>query len=69
MRIVIKLVLCLVVLIIALISQAAISESGNSSTGIVRLIPGAILIFGCIGVWRYKPETKTSESTDLDKRL
>jgi hypothetical protein len=52
------------------IFQAIISESGNSTTGIVRLIPGAIMIFGLIGVWRYKPnKSNNSDKTDLDKTL
>jgi hypothetical protein len=69
MRIVVKILLTFTVLIIAVLFQGLLSQSGNSTTGIIRLIPGAILIFGIIGVWRYKPKSNTSDKTDLDKTL
>lgn len=74
MRIIVKILLSIVVLAVAVIIQAIIYESGNMDTGIVRLIPAAIMIFGLIGVWRYKPkkekistEISVADKTDLDK--
>lgn len=69
MRIIVKIGLAIAVIIVAVIFQAIVSESGNSSMGMVRLIPGAIMIFGIIGVWRYKPKNNKSENTDLDKTI
>lgn len=69
MRIIVKIALTIAVIIVAVIFQAIVSESGNNKTGIVRLIPGAIMIFGIIGVWRYKPKKSKSDNTDLDKTI
>lgn len=70
MRIIVKILLSFTVIIVGVIFQAIISESGNNTTGVVRLIPGAIMIFGLIGVWRYKPnKSNNSDKTDLDKTL
>lgn len=70
MRIIVKILLSFAVIVVGVIFQAIISESGNSTTGVVRLIPGAIMIFGLIGVWRYKPnKSNNSDKTDLDKTL
>jgi|GEM_PF-2624146 hypothetical protein len=70
MRIIVKILLSFAVIVVAVIFQAIISETGNSNTGMVRLIPGAIMIFGLIGVWRYKPnKPNNSDKTDLDKTL
>lgn len=66
MRILIKIILTIVCLIIGLVLQAFLSESGSGNAGFIRLIPGAVMIFGIIGVWRYKPK-KNSTTRDLDK--
>lgn len=63
MRILTKIILSIVVLILATISQAIITETGVG----LKIIPGAIAVFGLIGVWRYKPNK--SKDTDLDKTL
>lgn len=67
MRILVKILLSFIIIVISGILQAIISESGNQNTGFVRLIPGAVMIFGIIGVWRYKPSKKESSDKDLDK--
>jgi len=70
MRIIVKILISLAVFVVAVLFQALITETGNNTTGVVRLIPGAILIFGIIGIWRYKPnKQKNSDKTDLDKTL
>lgn len=70
MRIIVKILISLAVVVVAVLFQALITETGNNTTGVVRLIPGAILIFGIIGIWRYKPnKQKNSDKTDLDKTL
>ena len=69
MRIIVKIGLTIAVIIVAVIFQAIVSETGNSNTGMVRLIPGAIMVFGIIGVWGYKPKKNNSENTDLDKTI
>lgn len=70
MRIIVKILVSFAVIILGVIFQAIISETGNSHTGMVRLIPGAIIVFGLIGVWRYKPnKTNNSDKIDLDKTL
>jgi hypothetical protein len=69
MRIIVKILLSIAVLIISVVFQALISESGAKG-GIIMLIPGAIFIFGLIGVWKYKPkEINDLDNTDLDKTL
>lgn len=50
----IKILLTVAVIVVAVVSMALISETGNSNSAGVRLIPGAILIFGIIYVWFFK---------------
>jgi len=70
MRILVKIVLTVVVLIVAVMSQAMVYENGNTNTAMVRLIPGIIAVFGIIGVWKYKPKKQSEiEKTELDKTL
>lgn len=70
MRIIVKILISLAVVVVAVLFQALLTETGNNTTGVIRLIPGAILIFGIIGIWRYKPnKQKNSDKTDLDKTL
>ncbi|SMC81240.1 hypothetical protein [Moheibacter sediminis] len=68
MRILVKILLSIAVVIIGVIIQAVISESGNDSTGLIRLLPGAIIIFGIIGVWKYLPK-KDTDNRNLDKNV
>ncbi|MGY0426807.1 MAG: hypothetical protein ACWIPI_08275 [Polaribacter sp.] len=45
-------------------------ESGGNTVGVVRLIPAGIMIFGIIGVWRYKSKkSNPSDNNKLDKTL
>lgn len=67
MRTIVKILLSFLMVIIGVILQVIITESGNTNTGFLRLIPAAVMIFGIIGVWKYKPKTKNSN--DLDKTL
>ena len=55
-------------LIVGVVLNAIVSESGNSNTGIVRLIPAAVMFIGIIAVWKYKTN-KQSANKDLDKTL
>ncbi len=64
MRILVKILLTIVILIIALVSQALVSESGGTNVAGVRLIPGAILALGTIGVWIYKPKKQAKNMSD-----
>lgn len=68
MRIFVKILLSIAVVIIGVIIQSVISESGNDSTGFIRLLPGAIIIFGIIGVWKYLPK-KDTDNRNLDKNV
>lgn len=68
MRIIVKILLSFLMVIIGVILNAIIYESGNSNTGFIRLIPAAVMILGIIGVWRYKP-SKENSNKDLDKTL
>lgn len=68
MRIIIKIILSFVMIVVGTILNAVVSETGNSTTGFVRLIPAAVMIIGIIAIWRYKPEKRNSNK-DLDKKL
>ncbi len=50
----IKILLTVAVIVVAAVSMALISETRNSNSAGVRLIPGAILVFGIIYVWFFK---------------
>jgi uncharacterized membrane protein YiaA len=66
MRIAVKILLTIAVLVISVILNAIITSSPE--TMIFRIVPGAVMIFGTIGVWRYKPKTEDSiDSQELDK--
>lgn len=52
----IKILLTIAVIVVATVSMAVVSESGNTNSAGVRLIPGAILIFGIIYVWFLKKQ-------------
>ena len=69
MRILTKILLTIAVIIIAMVFQAIMFESGGTNVGVIRLIPAAILIFGIIGVWRYKPKKSKSDNNKLDKTI
>ena len=54
MNILKKIGLSLVVMIIALLMQSLVSQTGGNTSGGIRLIPGAILVLGLIYVWTRK---------------
>lgn len=68
MSIIVKILLSFLMLIVGVVLNAIVSESGNSNTGIVRLIPAAVMFIGIIAVWKYKTN-KQSANKDLDKTL
>ena len=68
MRIIVKILLSVLMIIIGGVLNAVVTETGNSTTGVIRLIPAAVMIFGIIGIWRYKPQ-KNNSNNDLDKTL
>lgn len=68
MRIIVKILLSFLMVIIGVVLNTIVSVSGNSNTGFVRLIPAAVMIFGIIAIWKYKPK-KDDTNTDLDKTL
>jgi uncharacterized BrkB/YihY/UPF0761 family membrane protein len=68
MRIIVKILLSFLMLIIGVVLNAVVTESGNSNTGGIRLIPAAVMIIGIIAIWKYKPN-KENPNKDLDKTL
>lgn len=68
MRIIVKILLSFLMVIIGVILNVIITETGNANAGFVRLIPAAVMIIGIIAVWRYKP-AKDNSNNDLDKTL
>lgn len=71
MRILIKIVLSFGVFLLGGIFQNILSASGATNLGVIRLLPGAVIIFGIIGVWRYKPskKDKNNDNKNLDKTI
>ncbi len=68
MRIIVKILLSFIMLIVGVILNAIVAQTGNANTGIIRLIPAAVMIFGIIAIWKYKPK-KDNTNTDLDKTI
>ncbi len=67
MRILIKILLSIGCLIIGVLLSTVLDKTGTTNSPVIRLIPAAVMIFGIIGVWRYKPQKESN--TDLDKTL
>lgn len=53
-NIIIKILLTIGVFILGMVLQAAIHESGTTTSAGIRLIPGFVLIVGLIFVWTRK---------------
>lgn len=68
MRIIVKILLSFLMVIIGVILNVVITQTGNESTGVIRLIPAAIMIIGIISIWKYKPN-KGNTNNDLDKTM